>query len=264
MARKSLFSIGSPATKERKEADSKLADHGGDDGGIAARGEAPETGSEQAPKVVGQTPAQRRAAIGVEESLVTALADKADDKTIGESLREQAARCGELTLQRLTQGGQLSGGEAQSILESYGYYVDDVKLGQPILDLLAFHVWVKLDAKDEKAEKEIRDLAIHLNSVVPTGATHCSFSRVTDTPGELYEKFPLAEKICSTLMCPAVQAHERDFVSVASVNPVTAAVTGYLLEQVLEREGVRPFTFVLTMDAGKWAELCHKQFGIEV
>lgn len=215
-------------------------------------------------KIVSQTPEQRRAALGIEEDLLDALRDKKDSETIDQCLREQAVCCGELTLQRLTQAGHIKGGEAQSILESYGYYVDDVKSGKNILDILAFHVWVKLDTKDKRAEKEIRNLTTQLTPIVPTGVTHCSFPRLGDTSAEVYEKFPLAEKICATLMCPIIQAHERDFVSVGSVNPVTAATVGVLLENIMTREGVSPFTFVLTMNASAWSDLCVKQFDSEV
>ncbi len=213
--------------------------------------------------VVAQTQAQRCAALGIEEDLLKAIREREDHDSISNCIREQAACCGELTLQYLTQAGVVTGGEAQSILESYGDYVDDVGDSKNILDILAFHIWVKLDTKDERAEKEIRALTANLSSAVESGITHCVFPHTSETPTELYEKFPLAEKICSTLMCPIVQAHERDFVSVASVNPITAATVGLLLEYIMEREGVRPVTFVLTMSATAWSALCAKQFGIE-
>ncbi len=267
MARKALF-----ATNDQSAAPSKVEsdlDHGGGSD-VAVRDQdsgqedaAKPQAKKQRPAVLAQTPEQRRAGLGIEEDLLNAIRDRADEETISSWLREQATCCGELTLQRLTQGGSVSGGEAQSILESYGYYVDDVGDHKNILDILAFHIWVKLDTKDEKAEKEIRKLTAQLSPAVPTGVTHCVFPHTSDTPTELYEKFPLAEKICSTLMCPIVQAHERDFVSVASVNPITAATVGVLLEYIMEREGVRPITFALTLGAGAWTALCNKQFGIE-
>ncbi len=265
MARKALF-----ATNDQPAKKSEGGGSGSDqnlDGGSAVEDNAGEEIAAQRkkrPEVVSQTPEQRRASLGIEEDLLTALRDRADSETIDKWLREQATCCGELTLQRLTQAGHMSGGEAQSILESYGYYVDDVAAGKNILDVLAFHVWVKLDTKDEKANKEILTMTRQLASVVPTGVTHCGFERMSDTSLELYEKFPLAEKVCTTLMTPVVQVHERDFVSIASVNPVTAATAGILLEQIMEREGVRPFTFVFTVDTSTWTSMCEKQFGIEV
>lgn len=272
MARKALFATEDQAARRPKREVARK-DEGGVDGdiaiGVVDEGSGVDAatqggGPAKRPKIVAQTAEQRRASLGIEESLIKALLDKADNDTIEECLREQAAACGELTLQRLTQAGHLSGGDAQSILESYGYYVDDVKAGEHILDILAFHVWVKLDNKDQKAEKEIRILTSQLSSIVQTGVTHLGIARLGDTSAELYEKFPLVQKVCTTLMCPVVQAHERDYVSIASVNPVTAATAGVLLEYIMEREGVRPFTFVLTVDASAWAELCKGQFGIEV
>lgn len=261
MARKALFATNDqPAQQAGEDQDLNI------DQGAAASSQQGAAASLPAKKraIVSQTPEQRRAALGIDEDLLAALQDNADEQTIDECLREQAASCGELSLQHLTQAGHISGSEAQSILESYGYYVDDVKSGQSILDVLAFHVWVKLDTKDQRAEKEIRNLTAQLASIVPSGVTHCAFPRLSDASAEVYEKFPLAEKICATLMCPIIQAHERDFVSVASVNPVTAATVGVLLEHIMEREGVSPFTFVLTMNAGAWSDLCAKQFASDV
>jgi len=265
MARRALFATEDQPVKKLGEGE--IGDAGAleDGGGAVAVGKegAPPVARKRSP-VVKQTAEQRRAALGIEEELLKALANRDDKATIAKWLREQAVCCGELTLQRLTQAGLMSGGDAQSVLESYGYYVEDVKGEDSILDILAFHVWVKLDTKDERAEKEIRKLTAQLTSLVPTGVTHCGVARLADTSLELYEKFPLAEKVCATLMCPVIQAHERDFVSVASVNPVTAATVGVLLEHIMEREGVKPFTFVLTVDAGEWSGLCQKQFEIEV
>lgn len=267
MARKALFATDDqPARRSEEEVG---VDHQGDDS--VAGGESSEASEEvkpspkrKAPVVVTKTPEQIRAELGIEEELLNAIRNREDDETIFRWIKEQAQCCGELTLQRLTQAKAVTGGEAQSILESYGYYVDDVAADKNILDILAFHIWVKLDTKDVRAEREIRGLTSQLAPAVPSGVTHCVFPHTSDTPTELYEKFPLAEKICSTLMCPIVQANERDFVSVASINPITSATVGVLLEHIMEREGVRPFTFVLTMGSGAWAQLCEKQFGIEV
>ena len=264
MARKALFATDDQPAKGAEGVDADVNQQLDGETAVEDSGsEASEPRKKQI-EVVAQTPEQRRASLGIEESLLTALQNRDDVESIDKWLREQAASCGELTLQRLTQAGHITGGEAQSILESYGYYVDDVAAGQNILDVLAFHVWVKLDTKDLKAEKEIRTMTNQLASVVPTGVTHCGFERMSDSSLELFEKFPLAEKVCSTLMTPVVQVNERDFVSLASVNPVTAATAGILLEQIMEREGVRPFTFVFTVEASTWTTMCEKQFGIEV
>lgn len=267
MARKALFATNDqPAGQSETDIEKQSNGSGGSDAAISvgAKGVPNEKPEAKRAVLAPQTLAQRRQQLGVDEGLLEAIKARADEKTINEGLREQAICCGELTLQRLTQAGHLSGAEAQSILESYGYYVEDVKAGENILDILAFHIWVKLDTKGERAEKEIRILTSQLTQAVPTGVTYCSFSRLSDTPTELFEKIPLVEKFCAALMCPVVQANERDFISVASVNPVTAAVVGLLLEEVMEREGVRPFSFVLTMSATSWTGLCEKQFSIEV
>ena len=262
MARKALFATDVQTTKQPEEG--AVVQGSGDDAVISDQQVAEGDFVPKRLDVVAQTQEQRRASLGIEESLLEALRNKEDSETIVKWLKEQAICCGELALQRLTQAGHISGGDAQSILESYGYYVEDTGADKNILDILAFHVWVKLDTKDERADREIRKMTDQLSSIVPTGVTHCEFGRLADSSAELFEKFPLAEKICSTLMCPIVQAHERDFVSIASINPVTAATTGVLLEYIMEREGVRPFTFVFTMETSAWTALCEKQFGITV
>ena len=63
-------------------------------------------------------------------------------------------------------------------------------------------------------------------------------------------------------MCPIVQCHEKDFVSVTSINPITAASAGLLISKQLEKEtGVRPFVFVMTTNSNAWTWLCEKHFG---
>lgn len=266
MARKSLFATDDQPTKRPEGEDGSDVDLESDGDIAVSDPEAQESAAatQRRPEIVAQTQEQRRASLGIEESLLQALRDREDNEIIVKWLQEQAICCGELTLQHLTQAGHISGGDAQSILESYGYYVEDTGADKNILDILAFHVWMKLDTKDERADREIRKMTAQLSSVVPTGVTHCEFDRLGDSSQELFEKFPLAEKICSTLMCPVVQAHERDFVSIASINPVTAATAGVLLEYILEREGVRPFTFVFTMETSAWSALCEKQFDSQV
>ena len=158
--------------------------------------------------------------------------------------------------------GYLNEAEGRSILQSFGYYINDLPDRASILDIVAFIVWIKLETKDEKAVREIRNLTRALTPAIPGKITHCGFVQLTETPIALYQAHPRIYEICSTLMCPIVQCHEKDFVSVTSINPITAASAGLLISKQLEKEtGVRPFVFVMTTNSNAWTWLCEKHFG---
>jgi hypothetical protein len=184
------------------------------------------------------------------------------NQSFTQRLRHQAYRCGEVTVRHLVESEYLSGPEGQSILQSYGYYINDLPERGSILDLIAFLVWIKLESRDEKAIKEMRNLTQMMSAAFQGKITHCGFAHLTETPIELYQSNARVYQISSSLMCPVIQAHESDFVSVVSVNPITAASAGLLITKQLEKEtGVRPFVFVMTTDSNAWTWLCEKHFG---
>lgn len=177
-------------------------------------------------------------------------------------LRIQAYRCGEVTIRQLVNSGYLNAQEGDGILQSFGYYINDLPERSSILDLIAFIVWIKLESKDEKAVKEMANLTRLMGAVITGKISHCGFAHLTETPLDLYEANPRVYEICSTLMCPVIQAHEADFVNIVSVNPVTAASAGLLISKQLEKDnGARPFVSVMTTTSAAWTWLCEKHFG---
>ncbi|MCB1063127.1 MAG: hypothetical protein KDN20_09425 [Verrucomicrobiae bacterium] len=184
------------------------------------------------------------------------------ETSYSERLRAQAYRCGEVTMKHLVRSEYLGESEAQSILQSFNYYINDLPDRSSILDILAFLVWIKLESKDEKAIREIRNLTRVMTSALNGKISHCGFTHLTEMPIELYQGHARVFEICSTLMCPIIQSHEKDFITVASINPITAAASGLLISKQMEKDnGIRPFVFVTTTSSNAWTWLCEKHFG---
>ena len=184
------------------------------------------------------------------------------EASFAQRLRAQAYRCGEVSMRHLVRAEYLSEAEAGGILQSFGYYINDLPDRASILDILAFLVWIKLESKDEKAVREIRNLTRVMTTAISGRISHCGFAQLTEMPIELYQALPRVFEICSTLMCPIIQRHEKDFITVASVNPVTAAAAGLLISKQIEKDaGIRPFVFVMTTSSNAWTWLCEKHFG---
>jgi hypothetical protein len=189
-------------------------------------------------------------------------ANEITEASFSQRLRAQAYRCGEVTMKHLVRAEYLSEGEANTILQSFGYYINDLPDRAGILDILAFLVWIKLESKDEKAVREIRNLTRVMTTAINGRISHCGFAHLTEMPIELYQSYPRIFEICSTLMCPVIQRNEKDFLTVASINPVTAAAAGLLIGKQMEKDaGMKPFVFVMTTGSNAWTWLCEKHFG---
>ena len=200
----------------------------------------------------------RNSAGGQEDGTQHALAEA----SFSDRLRAQAYRCGEVTMRHLVKSDYLGESEAKGILQSYSYYINDLPERASILDILAFLVWIKLESKDEKAVREIRNLTRVMTTALSGKVNHCDFAHLTEMPIELYQGHARVFEICSTLMCPIIQCHEKDFVTVTSINPVSAAAAGLLISKQMERVNkIRPFVFLMTTSSNSWTWLCEKHFG---
>ena len=116
-------------------------------------------------------------------------------------------------------------------------------------------VWCSASVAEMRKLSQIETLAFGQK------VAHCPFIQLTELPTSLYEGYPSIREVCRLLMCPVVQAHEADFVTLASVNPYTAALAGKVVTGVVEREtGKKPFVFLLTTDASAWNWLLEKHF----
>lgn len=177
-------------------------------------------------------------------------------------LRAVALRCAEMTLSHLTRYDYLDRQTQESVLSSYDMYVRDLPPRSGIMDMLPFIVSIRFERWDEKAMKELRNLTQVMGEAVFSRVIHCNFLQLVEQPTQLYQNFPAVHEICSTLMCPVVQFHERDFVTVTSVNPVTAFSAIQLIDAEMTTEGgFRPFTSVMTTEGTAWNFLCERQFG---
>jgi hypothetical protein len=177
-------------------------------------------------------------------------------------LREQTLKCAEASIRRLFEVQYITQEDAEGILGSFGYYVNDLPDKTSVLDIVAFLVTIKLESKEEKAVKEIRQITDVLKATLKEKVNHIGFAHLTEMPGNLYHDHDRIFEICSTLMCPVIQNNETDFFTIASINPITAATAGALVAQELERAtGTKPFSFVMTTDSSAWSFLCEKHFG---
>lgn len=202
------------------------------------------------------------ALLGVPEGEVPALAQIEAGSDFSTRLRQFAYSCGERSIGYLVENKYLGSEDGEGILSSFGYYVNDLPEKSSILDIIAFLVWIKLESKDEKAVKEIRNLTELLKKGTTEKIGHMGFAHLNETPGNLYHGHPRVHEICSTMMCPVIQNNEADFVTVTSVNPITACTAGAAISAELERAtGTKPFITVLTTDSSAWSFLCEKHFG---
>ncbi|MCB1091572.1 MAG: hypothetical protein KDL87_08575, partial [Verrucomicrobiae bacterium] len=110
--------------------------------------------------------------------------------SFSQRLRAQAYRCGEVSMRHLVRAEYLNESEAGSILQSFGYYINDLPEKASILDILAFLVWIKLESKDEKAVREIRNLTRVMTTAISGRINHCGFAHLNEMPIELYQSYP--------------------------------------------------------------------------
>ena len=201
-------------------------------------------------------------AVAAKASVIDSIVHEEGPAAFSARLREQTLKCAEASIRRLYEIKYLTRADAEGILSSFGYYVNDLPDKSSVLDIVAFLVTIKLEAKDEKAVKEIRQITDALKASLEQKVNHIGFAHLTETPGQLYQAHDRVYEICSTLMCPVIQQNEADFFTITSINPITAATAGALVAQELERAtGTKPFSFVMTTDSSAWSFLCEKHFG---
>ena len=200
-----------------------------------------------------QAPAPAESSVAVAAAEIAELVGEEGQAAFSARLRQQTFACGEATIRKLAEIQYLNVEDANGILSSFGYYVNDLPDKSSVLDI---------ESKDEKAVKEIRNLTTILKSAASEKIGHMGFAHLNDTPGSLYHGHPRVFEICSTMMCPVIQNNEADFVTLTSVNPITAITAGELVSQELERAtGTKPFIVVMTTDSNAWSFLCEKHFG---
>lgn len=179
-----------------------------------------------------------------------------------ELLRRQMAHCGEYTYQALNKIGKLSVEDTGRITQQYLKYLNSVEKGRPFVDALIylyFEGWRRpeLDARDT-----ILQITKSLISYSKTKITHLTFAQHTDTPIEFYNAFPAISEICRLLSAPIIQINEKDFFTVASINPFTATAAARLIANEIQQEvGRKPFYFISTTDLASIKYLHGRHFG---
>ncbi|NLT71862.1 MAG: hypothetical protein GXX91_14395 [Verrucomicrobiaceae bacterium] len=177
-------------------------------------------------------------------------------------LRRQMAHCGEYSFQALNKIGKLSPEDTGRITQQYLKYLNEVAKGTPFIDSLEFLYFEGWRKPELEARDTILKLTRSLISYSKTKITHLAFAHQTDTPIEFYNSFPAISEISRLLNVPIIQVSEKDFFSVASINPFTATAAARLISNEIQHEiGRKPFSFVSTTDLTAWKYLIGRHFG---
>jgi hypothetical protein len=177
-------------------------------------------------------------------------------------LRRQMAHCGECTFQALNKIGKLSPEDSGRITQQYLKYLNSVEKGTPFMDALVFLYFESWRKPEIDARDTILKLTNALIAYSKTKITHLAFAHQTDTPIEFYNAFPAIAEMSRLLGVPIIQVSEKDFFSVACINPFTATAAASLISNEIQREiGRKPFSFVATTDINAWKYLIGRHFG---
>lgn len=177
-------------------------------------------------------------------------------------LRRQMAHCGEYTFQALNKIGKLSPEDTGRITQQYLKYLNGVAKGTPFMDALIFLYFEGWRKPEIDARDTILKLTKSLIAYSKTKITHLAFAHQTDTPIEFYSSFPAISEISRLLGAPIIQVSEKDFFSVASINPFTATAAARLISNEIQHEiGRKPFSFIATTDINAWKYLIGRHFG---
>ncbi len=177
-------------------------------------------------------------------------------------LRRQMAHCGEYTFQALNKIGKLSPEDTGRITQQYLKYLNTVERGRPFIDALQFLYFEGWKRPEIDARDTIVKLTKSLITYSKTKITHLSFAQQTDTPIEFYSSFPAISEISRLLGVPVIQINEKDFFTVASINPFTATAAARLITNEIQHEvGRKPFCFTCTTDLNAWKYLMGRHFG---
>jgi len=177
-------------------------------------------------------------------------------------LRRQMAHCGEYTFQALNKIGKLSPEDTGRITQQYLKYLNSVEKGTPFMDALIFLYFEGWRKPEIDARDTILKLTKSLIAYSKTKITHLAFAHQTDTPIEFYNAYPAISEISRLLGVPIIQVSEKDFFSVASINPFTATAASRLISNEIQHEiGRKPFSFIATTDINAWKYLIGRHFG---
>lgn len=177
-------------------------------------------------------------------------------------LRQQALHTGTVTLEHLSATGYIPAARTAELHQSYENYIADLPSNSPLLDMIAFLVWIKLEKRDEEGMKEISRITDILRDSFSPRIPRGGFTQALKAPADFYANFPEVKAIARTLMTPIVQSHEGDFISTASINPLSSAASANLIATWFEKQndGRKPFAFLLSLAPDIWTDMCTAHF----
>lgn len=179
-----------------------------------------------------------------------------------ELLRRQMAHCGEYTFQALNKIGVLSIEDSGRITQQYLKYLTTVEKDRPFADALAYLYFEGWRRPEIDAQDTILRLTKSLITYSRAKITHLSFAQHTNTPIEFYNSFPTISEICRLLNTPIIQLSEKEFFTVAGINPFTATAAARLISNEVQQEiGRKPFSFISTTDFTSVKYLHGRHFG---
>lgn len=174
-----------------------------------------------------------------------------------------ALHCAESTLAELVDEGILSATAMVEVLDEY-HAVACARSGEEsIPDVLFFLAQHKVNSE---AEEEVLDEADKLVTVLLRSSrrrkvVRCPFLNLTRIPS-IYREIPAVMQFCRALMIPVVQAHEKELITLATLNPVAGSqAMGIVSQLVEEASGRRPIPAMVVATAAHWRQLNRKHFG---
>lgn len=174
-----------------------------------------------------------------------------------------AHQVAEQTLRELEQGGHLTAASSATLMGEYFRLLQTRAEDTPIPDMLAFTA--QRDRNFEFDERELSEIDDNCGLILQASwcrrLVRCPFLHLTRTPG-IYRTLPAIFEFCRLLAVPIVQAHEKELITLATINPVTGSRALEAIAQFVEDEtGRRPIPSLVIAPARVWRQLVRKHFG---
>lgn len=174
-----------------------------------------------------------------------------------------AMLCAESTLGELAEEGYLSAAKRRDVMTDYAAQVRERSEEEPIPDVLFFLAQreVGSDAEESVFDETDKLVTLLLRSNRRRKVVRCPFLHLTRTPS-IYREIPAVMQFCRILMVPVVQAHEKELITLAPINPVVGGMAMDIVSQLVEEAaGRRPIPAMAIATAAHWRQLNRKHFG---
>lgn len=179
------------------------------------------------------------------------------------SLEAFALNCASDTLDELIEENCLPKNEKKGLISDFALMMDGREEGEPIPDMLLFLAQRKTGAESEEAlvAEMDRNVEVLLRSGKRRKLVRYPFLHLTRMPS-IYRDIPAVKHFCRVLMVPVVQAHEKELITLATINPVTGTRAMEAISQIVEEaSGRRPIPALTIALSAHWRQLNRKHFG---